>query len=801
MNEEIRSVALHDTARRRYLTYALSVIQSRALPDVRDGLKPVQRRILYTMHHDLHLAASRPPRKCAAVVGEVLGHYHPHGDQAVYEALVRMAQPFAMRAPLVEGVGNFGSLDGDPPAAYRYTECRLTALAEELLRELPQETVEHRPTFDGQSEEPVVLPARIPNLLVNGATGIAVGMATSIPPHNLGEVIKACTTLIDAPSATLAQLLRIIKGPDFPTGGEMLETREDLRALYETGTGSIRLQGQYKLEKGARDGGSIIITSVPYQANKSSIVAEIGRLVIERKMPLVTDVRDESTDDVRIVVELKRGADPELVMAFLYRHTALRTRFPVNLTVLVPGGEGEALVPARIGLKEMLEHFLAFRRQVVKLRLEHDLRLLQERIHILEGFRKIFNHLDEAIAIIRKSDGKEDAAAKLAQRFSLDARQVEAILETKLYRLARLEIKKILDELAEKRREAERLERILRSSRSLWRLVRDELEEVARTYAQPRRTQLGAAADAEPEFNAEDFIEDEDAHVVVSLDGWVKRVGRVGDVAKIRLRQGDKLLGIIAGNTKAVAVFFSNFGSAYSIRINDIPPSRGFGDPIQRLCRFRDGERIIAAVSLDARITPAIAAPKGNGDEPPRHAVAVNTSGYGLRFSLEPFAEVSTKAGRKFARVREGEEIAGVEVIDGSEILCCATRGGKALLCNVRDINFLSGPGRGVKVIGVAPGDRMLGFATTTHKHKGLVVLSAGGRALQITPARYRVTGRGGRGFALTKRSGLTGVVAPEPEAPAVGGKNGNGNGNGRHAAEPRNADAGDAAEAPQDRE
>ncbi len=778
-------MALHDTARRRYLTYALSVIQSRALPDVRDGLKPVQRRILYTMHHNLRLASSRPPRKCAAVVGEVLGHYHPHGDQAVYEALVRMAQPFAMRAPLVEGVGNFGSLDGDPPAAYRYTECRLTPLAEELLRELPQETVERRPTFDGQSEEPVVLPARLPNLLVNGATGIAVGMATSIPPHNLGEIIKACTTLIDAPSTTTAQLLRIIKGPDFPTGGEILETREDLRAVYETGAGSIRLQGRYKVEHGPRDGAAVIITAIPYQTNKAAIVAEIGRLVLERKMPLVTDVRDESTDDVRIVVELKRGADPELVMAFLYRHTALRTRFPVNLTVLVPGGAGEALVPARIGLKAMLEHFLAFRRQVVKLRLEHALRLLRERIHILEGFRKIFNRLDEAIAIIRRSDGKEDAAAKLAQRFALDARQTDAILETKLYRLARLEIKRILDELAEKRREAERIERILRSTRSLWRLVREELEEVARAYAQPRLTPFAAAADAEPEFNAEDFIEDEDVHVVVSRDGWVKRVGRVADVAKIRLRQGDKLLGIIAGNTRAVAVFFSNFGSAYSIRINAIPASRGFGDPIQRLCRFRGGERIIAAVSLDARVTPNIAAPKGNGGEPPRHAVAVNTSGYGLRFSLEPFAEISTKSGRKFARLREGEEIAGVEVIDGGEVLCCATRAGKALLCNVRDIGFLSGAGRGVKVIGLAPGDRLLGFGVTTHKHKGLVVVNARGSQLQITPARYRVTTRGGRGFALTKRTGLVDIAAPEPEAPALGGKNGNG----RQASEAREAE------------
>lgn len=773
MADTIETIQLHEAARRRYLTYALSVIQSRALPDVRDGLKPVQRRILFTGYQDLHILPGRPARKCATMVGRVLGNYHPHGDQAVYDTLVRMAQHFSMRYPLIEGIGNFGSLDGDPPAAYRYTECRLTPIAIELLAELNQETVMFRPTFDGQNSEPLVMPSRFPNLLANGTTGIAVGMATNIPPHNLKELLKTCIALIDDPDLPLSGIMRYLKGPDFPTGGEIIEDKATIREVYKTGTGAIRVQGEYKIEEGKRGARSIIVTSVPYQTNKAQIVADIGQIAAGRKVPQLVDVRDESTDEVRVVLDLKRGADPELVMAYVYRHTALRTRFNVNMTCLVPTDDDTVVVPRRIGLKEMLEHFLEFRFQVVKRKLEYRLRVLKERIHILEGFRKIFNHLSEAIRIIRQSDGRQDAHVKLKKRFKLDDIQVNAILETKLYRLAKLEIKKILDELKAKREEARKIEQILKSRARLWRLVKKEFQKLLEEYGDRRRTKIAGEKEGEVSFSEEDFIAHEDTFIIATRDGWVKRMGRVNDPGKIRTRQGDSLLAIVPGNTRSVAVFFSNFGSAYSIRINDIPQSRGYGDPIQRLCKFRDGEKLVAVVSMDERFLEGIKA--ANGGEPKTHALAVSTGGYGLRFSLEGFAEVSTKTGRKYARLKKDEEIAGVVLIHGDEVLCCASRGGRALLCQVGDVNFLAGPGRGVKVINLTKGDRLLGFAVTTLKTRGLTVISKGGRKHEIAPGRYRVTSRAGRGFPLTKRTQLTEVVKPPVAAPSCFAQNGNG--------------------------
>ncbi len=775
MKETIIDIELHEAARRRYLTYAHSVIQSRALPDVRDGLKPVQRRILFTLYHDLHVLPGRPARKCAAVVGRVLGNYHPHGDQAVYDTLVRLAQPFAMRYPLIEGIGNFGSLDGDPPAAYRYTECRLTPIAVELLSELSHDTVPFRATFDGQNSEPVVLPARFPNLLANGTTGIAVGMATSIPPHNLTELIKACKALINDPDLSVVKIMTHLKGPDFPTGGEILENKKQLRGIYETGRGHFRLQAQYKIEQGKRNTQQIIITSVPYQTDKSQIVAAIGQICAGRKLPQLTDVRDESTEKVRVVLEIKRDANPELVMAYLYKHTQLRTRFSVNLTCLGPSEDENILVPRCVGIKELLDSFLQARFIVVRRRLEHRLKVLENRIHILLGFRIIFKHLTEAIRIIRQSQGREDAGVKLKKRFKLDDVQANAILDTRLYRLAQLEIKKILDELRAKKAEAEKIRKILDSTRRMWSLVKKELDEINQMYGDTRRTKLGSAQDSEVSFSEEDFIADEDVYVIATKDGWVKRMGSISDPAKIRIRQGDRILAIAPGNTRASVVFFSNFGSAYTIRINDIPASRGYGDPIQRLCRFRDGEKIVAVVSLDERITHDFTARKKGGKPPPTHAVAVSSAGYGLRFSLESFVDVSTRTGRKCARVRKGEEILGVEIIDGSEVLCCASAGGRALLCKVKEINFLGGAGRGVKVINLAGDDKLLGFTTTTFKTKGLTVMSKGGRKHEIAPGRYRVTSRGGKGFPLTKRTKLTKIIPSPVEFLDINGNGGNG--------------------------
>src|SRR4249919_3038217 len=479
------SVALHEAEQSRYLNYALSVITSRALPDVRDGLKPDQRRILFTMWQQ-NLTADAKHRKCAKVVGDVMGSFHPHGDSAIYETLVRLAQSFSLRYPLVDGSGNFGSLDGDSAAAMRYTECRLARLADEVLQEIEQETVAFRPSYDGTKTEPVVLPARIPNLLINGTTGIAVGMATNVPPHNLGEICTALIKLLDNPDLTNAQLCRYVKGPDFPTGGQILNSAEELRQVYKTGSGSIRLRGTWDIGPDTRSTKTIFIDSVPYMVNKSQLVERIAEVVLSRKLPQLLDVRDLSTEDVRIAIEMKKDADEKMIMAYLFKHTPLQVNFAVNLTCLIPTENPEVGRPERLDLKQILWHFLHFRLEVVTKRLEHELAALRKRIHILEGFEKVFDALDEIIKLIRKSDGKPDAAQAIMQRFELDADQTDAILELKIYRLARLEILIIRNELSEKRKRARQIIALLGDEPGRWKLVRSELEDVQKTYADPK---------------------------------------------------------------------------------------------------------------------------------------------------------------------------------------------------------------------------------------------------------------------------------------------------------------------------
>src|SRR4249920_1517093 len=471
------SVALHDAAQSRYLNYALSVITARALPDVRDGLKPVQRRILFTMWQQ-NLTADVKHRKCAKVIGDVMGNYHPHGDAALYETLVRMAQPFSLRYPLVDGSGNFGSLDGDSAAAMRYTECRLARISDDMLAEIDQETVPFRPNYDGTKTEPVVLPARIPNLLVNGAAGIAVGMATNIPPHNLGEICAALVKLLDNDELSTAQLCRWVKGPDFPTGGQILNSQEELKEIYKTGSGSVRLRGTWDIGPETRSTKTIYIDSVPYTVNKAQLVERIAEVVIGRKLPPLLDVKDLSTEDVRVAIEMKKDADEKMVMAYLFKHTPLQINFAVNLTCLEPTEHAEVGRPARLDLKTILRHFLLFRLEVVTKRLEHELAALRKRVHILEGFEKVFDALDEIIRIIRKSDGKADSAEKIMKRFSLDADQTDAILELKIYRLARLEILIIRNELDEKRKRARQIAALLKDEESRWKLVRSELEAI-----------------------------------------------------------------------------------------------------------------------------------------------------------------------------------------------------------------------------------------------------------------------------------------------------------------------------------
>ncbi|MBI3927057.1 MAG: DNA topoisomerase IV subunit A [Armatimonadetes bacterium] len=753
---------LHQVTRNRFLNYAVSVITSRALPDVRDGLKPVQRRILYTMYHDLRVTPDKSTLKCAKVVGQVLGNYHPHGDSAVYEAMVRMAQPWSLRYPLVFGQGNFGSLDGDGAAAYRYTEARLEPIAIEFCDELAKETVDFRANFDETQQEPEVLPARFPQLLANGCTGIAVGVATNIPPHNLKELTDACQALIENSELTTGDLMRLVKGPDFPTGGEILEDRRTLTEVYEKGQGRIRLRGEYVVEEqGSRKGPTIIITSIPYQVNKSQLVEQIGEIIIARKVPQLVDVRDESTHDVRIVLECRREADPGTVMAYLYKHTQLRSNFHVNMTCLIPqeGGTG----PARVGLKEMLLHFNRFRLEVVTRRTEHELRLLRERIHVLEGFRKVFDHLDEALNIIRNSEGRKDAATKLMVRFELDQAQVDAVLELRLYKLGRPDVLAVRQELEQKRSEARRLEGLLGSEQARWALVKSELAAVGDRFGDKRRTRIMVRGADELSYEEEDFIVDESAMVLLTRDGWIRRVQKVSDLRKVRMRQGDELVAAVPCRTLSTMVFFSNYGTAYSIRVNDIPAAaRGYGDPVQKFFNFSDGEGVVSAVALDEQLTPGIHDPQNPEQLPALHALAVGTDGRGLRFSLHSLSEPSTRSGRRYARALKGEEMAGVSLVRGDETLIVVSREGRALLCRADEVNFLSGPGKGVTVIKLVSPDSLLAYKCVSEPEDGItVVREEGGREIHLCSKKNRLTSRGGRGALLIKRGRLTVIQQP----------------------------------------
>jgi DNA gyrase subunit A len=759
------AVPLHEAAQSRYLNYALSVITSRALPDVRDGLKPVQRRILYTMWQQ-NLTADAKHRKCAKVVGDVMGSYHPHGDAALYETLVRMAQPFSLRYPLIDGSGNFGSLDGDGAAAMRYTECRLARISDEMLTEIDQHTVHFRPNYDGTKTEPVVLPARIPNLLINGTTGIAVGMATNVPPHNLGEVCTALVKLLDNPDLSSAQLCRYVKGPDFPTGGQILNSVDELKEIYKTGSGTVRLRATWDEGPETRSTQTIYIESIPYSVNKAALVERIAEVVLSRKLPPLLDVKDVSTDDVRIALELKRDADPKMVMAYLYKNTPLQTNVIVNLTCLIPTENAEVGRPERLDLKSILHYFLHFRLEVVTSRLEHELEGLKKRMHVLEGFEKVFDALDEIIKIIRKSDGKADSAAKIMKRFDLDAEQTDAILELKLYRLARLEILVIQNELADKRKRARQISGLLKDEDARWKVVRDEIEQIQNDYAKNDKRRTLIESEEEVSFTADDFIVEEDNVVIVSRDGWVKRQKEVRDLSTTRLREGDSVLAVLPGSTRASVVFFSNFGAAYTARIIDVPASTGYGEPVQKLFKLRDGERVIGALSLDPRVAGEIT-PKKEGAEPKVHAIAVTSDGYSLRFGLDGFVEPSTRAGRRYARPSDGVEVLGVAKVRGDEIIIAATEEARAILCRADEVNFLSGPGKGVILIKLSGKDKVLGFIASTGDRDIMRVETTRGAEQTISTTKYEVTGRGGKGRELLQRGQFTRVIPQDVENPA----------------------------------
>ncbi len=734
----------------RYLAYALSVVTARALPDVRDGLKPVQRRILYAMFQNLRLTAEARPRKSAAVVGEVLGKYHPHGDLAAYEAMVRMAQPFAMRYPLVHGEGNFGSLDGDSPAAMRYTEAKLTPIAEELLRDVREETVEFRDNYDATLREPVVLPAAVPQLLMNGSTGIAVGMATNIPPHNLREVVDALVALIQDPELDTKDLCRLIKGPDFPTGGEILNSRSELRQIYETGQGPIRVRGQFTTETSGRRR-HVVITSIPYTTNKAKIVEEIAEHIATRRLPLATDVRDESTDQVRIVVELKGDATPEAVMAYLFKHTSLQITYHANFTALVPTATPGIGQPQRLSLKDLCRYFLDFRFEVVTRRLQHELRQLQARLHILAGFLALFGNIDRALRIIRNARSRENARAGLMRAFALDEEQANAILETRLYQLAQLEIERIREEQREKAERARQIERLLAQPKARWKIVQEELQEVAQRYGDPRRTQLRSGADLVYDENA--YLVHEDMVVVLTRDGWIKRVGELKDPNSTRVREGDRVHWVLRGNTRDLVALFSNRGVLYVIKALQVPATTGYGEPVQTLLNFRDGERVVAA----ALVPPAA---EGEQWQWPLW-VMVSTLGLGAR--IRPELDETTKSGRRYARPKEGDEIAVVTPCNG-EVLTVATAGGYLLSFPAHELPELTGAGRGVWAIRVTPGDRVVGAVCHPPDAPPIAIAESGEvRRLQVADLGHR----GQKGRPTLKRFKPATLIARTAELPS----------------------------------
>jgi DNA gyrase subunit A len=765
--ENIQTAVLSETTKERYRIYALSVITSRALPDVRDGLKPVQRRILYTMFNDLRLPFDGRTAKCAKITGAVTGNYHPHGTIPAYEALVRLTQPWVMRVPLVHGQGNFGSVDGDPPAAERYTEAKLAAAADRLLGELRQRTVAMRPNFDNTAQEPVVLPAQFPNILVNGASGIAVGMATNIPPHNLGEVCKACVLLIENPDATTAQLMDKIKGPDFPLGGKVVTDRTTLRKIYEEGTGSVKVQGEWKEEAAGKKGRQIVITSIPYSVDKGKLEADMGAIIEERKLPQVVGLVNESNekDGLRIVLDVKPEADANVVMAYFYRHTQLQDNFAYNLTCLVPvaGDDGsEKIRPERLGLQAILRHFLDFRLITVRRRFEFELAQLRRRIHILEGFRIVFDVLDKAIKMIRESSGKADAAEKLIKAFGLDEEQADAVLDAQLYKIARMEIQKILDELKEKAAEAKRIEGILASERKLWNVVKEELDDIVEKYPERRRTRMGSSDDA-PDFDPEAYIVRENTNVVLTRDGWVKRVGRLASVEGTRVREGDAVTSVMPGNTLDHVIFFADDGTAYTLRMNEIPASSGYGEPIAKYFRMADQVRIVDAATTDERFTPAEM--KGAGDDPPGpYLLVVTAQGQTLRTPLAPFRTASTKAGRRYVRLADGDKVVMAKVLKDEESLFLATVSGHVIHFPLSEVNVLSGVGKGVMGIKLGKSDTCLGGALIGNRHDALIVETAGNRTNEYRRGAHPTTSRGGKGFEAVKRTKFTKVVPPPIE-------------------------------------
>jgi DNA gyrase subunit A len=771
-------VAIEDEMRKSYLDYSMSVIIGRALPDVRDGLKPVHRRVLYAMHTE-GLHHNKRYSKCAGVVGEVLKKYHPHGDASVYDALVRLAQDWNLRYPLIDGQGNFGSVDGDPAAAYRYTESRLEKLADYLLADIDKETVDWGPNFDDSTVEPLVLPTRFPNLLVNGSAGIAVGMATNIPPHNMGEVIEAVIHLVEHPKATVQDLMRFIPGPDFPTAGIILG-RDGIRAAYEKGRGNVQVRARASIEVHPRtERESIVVTEIPYQVNKAKLVEHIALLVREKRLEGISDLRDESSrEGMRIVVELKRDAVAQVVLNNLYAHTAMQSGFGVML-LAIDGGQ-----PRILNLKEMLERFVAHRRDVVTRRTRHELKKAREREHVLLGLQIALDHIDEIIELIKKAEDRDAARDGLMTRFGLSEVQSKAILEMQLQRLTGLERQKILDELAEVQKQIARLKEILASEKVLLGVVVDELKEVRELFADERRTEIqGEAAD----YSTEDLIAEEEMVVTVSHAGYVKRNpvslyraqrrggrGKTGAVA----RDEDFLESLFVASTHSYLLVFSDKGKVYWLKVHEIPQAgrAARGKPIVNLVQTAQGEKVAAILPVRRLPEPAGGeeAPEVEGVPPGddkaeaapgdagQYVFMATRRGLIKKTSLDQFAR-PRGAGIIALGIEEGDELIAARLTDGRSHVLLSTAQGMAIRFEESDVRSMGRTAYGVKGITLEQGDAVVSAETLPAGEPAagatLLTVTANGYGKRTELAEYRVQSRGGKGLITIKTTERNGPV------------------------------------------
>jgi DNA gyrase subunit A len=759
----VRPVAIEDEMRTAYIDYAMSVIVSRALPDVRDGLKPVHRRILYTMH-EMGLRSTAAYRKCAGIVGEAMAKYHPHGDLALYDTLVRLAQDFSLRYPLVDGQGNFGSIDGDPPAAMRYTEARLAAVTDEMLADIEKETVDFVENYDGRLRQPTVLPSRLPNLLVNGSSGIAVGMATNIPPHNVGEVARAIVALIDDPEMTVDALCEIVTGPDFPTGGTIFryedqrnpvtgerERIDAIRHMYATGRGRIVIRGQVSFEE-TRAGMAVVVTELPYQVNKTSLIEKMADLVSSKKITDVRDIRDESDrDGMRIVVEVKRDGNPHTVMSQLFKHTQLQTSFNANVLALVDGQ------PQTLGLKRLLEHYIGYRREVVRRRTEFDLARAQERAHILEGLKVALDNLDAVIATIRAAADVDAARTALMTRFELTEVQANAILEMQLRRLAALERRKIEEEYESVIRLIAELEDLLANPRKILTVIKDELGALVKRYGDDRSTRI--QADANRELTAEDLVASEDVVVTLSQRGYIKRQAistfrsqRRGGRGKLAMitREEDAVRHLLVANTHDNILFFTNRGRVFITKVHALPEAsrQAKGLPIINL----------PGVQVEQReyVSAIIAMPQF---EPDHYLVMATRLGKIKKTSLAEYAKIRAN-GLIAISLNDGDELQWVGLSDGEADILVATKKGKAARFRESEVRPMGRDTMGVTAIRLGRGDEVIGMEVVDEPSQQLLVVTEQGFGKRTDVADFPVKHRATGGVIANSLNRDTGDVA-----------------------------------------